>query len=712
MNPLDEHILREFLADAHEGLDQLDRHLLAIESGEPGALPPAFRALHTIKGACGFLGFRRLEKLAHAGESVLARIRAGDLAPAPDVTAALFGAVDAIRALLGPLESTGAEPAGDDHARLAALEQLLGAPRARLGEILVEQGVVTAEEVAEALDAQGVGATPDVRRRNVRVAVERLDRLVDLVGELVLARNQIVERSSHDARGIAAAHNRLHHVTSQLQEDVLRARMLPISTLWARLPRAVHDAAAACGKQAQLVLEGATVELDRAMVEALQDPLLHLVRNAVDHGLEAPEARSTKGKPPEGRITLRAVAAGGRVRIEIEDDGAGLSIDDVRRVALERGVVRPEEGGHFTEADWARLIFRSGFSTAPRITHLSGRGVGLDVVRTSLDRIGGTVDVRWRAGHGCTFTLLIPLTLAIVPALLIEEGGERYAVPQSALLEIVRATGRDLAQRLERVHGAPVYRLRGELLPVIVLAEALRLPRSGAPDAEAARLLVLDADGRRHGLLVSGVQGTQEIVVKPLPEALRVQGTYSGATILGDGRAAAILDVAGIASRAGLARASEPPAAAPTPSRGMEQQMLLVRARREPERIVAIPASEVLRIEELDGGCIVAGAAGAVARHRDALLPVAHIAERIGEAAPPFASDRSYATVIVLHATGPVGFVTEGVIDIVRGATHLSPQGMRAGLAGRVLVAGQVADMLVPADAAQLAFDAPVREPA
>ncbi len=391
---------------------------------------------------------------------------------------------------------------------------------------------------------------------SIRVDVRLLDMLMDQVGELVLARNRIMQFSTiQEDRGLLTAYQRLDLITSELQEGVMRTRMQPIGTIWNKFPRVVRDLARECGKKVDLIMDGEETELDRTLIEAIRDPLTHLVRNAVDHGFEKPEARLLSGKSETGQLFLRAFHEGGQVIIEIADDGGGIDPQRIVRRAMERNLITAAQATQISQGEIIDLLFRPGFSTAEIVTNVSGRGVGMDVVKNNIEKINGTIDIQSQVGKGSTIQIKIPLTLAIIPALIIRCAGDRYAIPQASLLELVRLEGDAAGAKIETIQGAPVYRLRGKLLPLVYLHEAL--PHEDGTSKQPARkgnhvvnIVVLQADGRQFGLVVEHVLDTEEIVVKPLGKQVKDIAEFSGATIMGDGNVALILDVLGLAHRA------------------------------------------------------------------------------------------------------------------------------------------------------------------
>ncbi len=690
MSEMDDAIIEEFLADSHEGLDRLDRDLLALER-EPGAKPAlddAFRALHTIKGTCSFLGYRALERVAHAGENLLARVRAGALEPSADVTAALLATVDAVRVILGHVERSRSEgPDSFDDVVLRA-EALAGRAAERAA-----RSSATADTTSEAVRAlrgkreDAAAAASAAEANHLRVDVGLLDRLMNLASELVLVRNQVAQYSAaRNWAELPGANQRLHHLTTRLQEEVMRTRMQPISTLWQRLPRLVHDVAAACGKRVRLDREGTSTELDKALIEALKDPLVHLVRNAVDHGIESPEARAAAGKPAEGVVRIAARHEGGQVLLTVADDGGGIRVDRIREAALERGLLAREDAERASERQWLQFLFLPGFTTAKEVTAISGRGVGLDVVKSGIERIGGSIEVDSDPGRGTTFRLRIPLTLAIVPVLLVEEAGARFAIPQVSVDELVplHVFGGDA---FEQVEGAPVMRLRGTLLPLVFLAESLGLAtRAESLERRRGQIAVVTADGRRLGLVFERIVDTQEIVVKPLAQSLRALRAYAGATLLGDGGIALILDLPGLARRAGF-DAAAPRAAAPPPPAPPDDRARGLLVSLGGERLAIVPLEHVARIESFAPGSLARGRDGWAAEWQGRLLPVVPLGTALGDAGDPaWSAAAGTVPVLVCECRGKtVGFAFERVEDVLA----LDPDG-----AARAIVGGRLAEVV------------------
>ncbi len=700
MSDMDD-IVREFLVESSEGLDTLDRNLVALERkpGDKELMGGIFRAIHTIKGTCGFLGFGTLESVAHVGESLLSDLRDGRKVLTPEITSALLRLVDAVRAMLSDIEVTGADGQQDFSELIELLARL---QRSDVAPLAVVAAPAIAEGAApvgpDAAEARGTQASDS----NIRVDVSLLDRLMNLVGELVLARNQILQyTATQDDRGFVATSQRLNLITAELQEGVMRTRMQPIGNLWAKFPRIVRDLALTCRKQIRVEMEGRETELDRTILEAIKDPLTHIIRNAVDHGMELPADRVARGKPAEGCLRLRAYHEGGQVNIAISDDGGGVNAERVQAKALQQGLLTVEQLARLTDREVVNLIFAPGFSTVERVSHISGRGVGMDVVKTNIEKIGGTVDVHSVPGEGTTLRIKIPLTLAIIPALNVSSAGDRFAIPQVSLLELVRLDGNEARRKIEMVHGAPVYRLRGRLLPLVSLEHLLGLEPGfwGAPGRphEVVNIVVLQADEQAFGLVVDDINDTEEIVVKPLGRQLKGISAFAGATIMGDGRVALILDVLGLALKAGVAsdrgkhRATEPVAGPRSTEAGERHTLLLFQLGLE--RRVAIPLSTVARLEELPRSAVERVGAHRVVQYRGRLLPLLRLAELLGETG--VAEERDPIPVVVCHHEGrDLGLVVENILDIVEERLTIHRREQEGAIFGTAVIQGKVTDLL------------------
>jgi two-component system, chemotaxis family, sensor kinase CheA len=625
-------------------------------------------------------------KAARAARKAQAGAAAAPASPPPNIP------------LLGELLQQQADIDAEDVA-VAMLEQQLGDDRP-LGEILVDHGQATPEQVREALALQAVALADarvggSVSDSTLRVDVTLLDTLMRLVGELVLTRNQIVATAAARAdTGMQRSSQRLNLLVSELQAGVMKTRMQPIDTVWNKLPRLVRDVSVACGREVRLVLEGRDTELDKTILEAIKDPLTHVVRNAIDHGIEAPEVRIAAGKPAEGTLTMRAFHEGGQVNIEISDDGAGIDPARIATKAIERGLATVEQLRAMPPREIVNLIFVPGFSTATKVTNVSGRGVGMDVVRTNVEKIGGTVDISSEPGLGTTLKIKIPLTLAIIPALTVECAGERYAVPQVSLDELLCLEGDQARAGVEYLSGAPVFRLRGTLIPLVWLDHVLDLTDAPHVD-ESVYILVLQADGRRFGLVVDRVLNTEEIVVKPLSRQLKGIGTYAGATILGDGRVALILDVRALARRAHVVRESdsamehERQLAAPAIIEGPEPLLLVAVG----DRRLGVPLSMVTRLEEISLDRVEHVGQREVVQYRGQLLPLGRLSTLLGEQAAP---DSGSQLKVIVYTQGrrSVGLVVDAVVDIATEAPASRGDVAAFGVSGVVVVQDLVTELL------------------
>jgi len=548
----------------------------------------------------------------------------------------------------------------------------------------------------------------------IRVDVGLLDKLMTLVGELVLARNQIMQYStSQEDAAFLGTVQRLNLLTTELQVNVMKTRMQPIGNIWNKFPRVVRDLAVACGKQARIDLEGQETELDKTIIEAIRDPLTHLLRNAIDHGMEPPEERLARGKPAEGRLLLHAFHEGGKVIIEIADDGKGIDPQRVRDKAIGAKLITPEQAARLSERELVNLVFLPGFSTADRVTHFSGRGVGMDVVRTNVEKIGGTVDIESRLARGTTIKMKIPLTLAIIPALTVTVGGDRYAIPQVSLLELVRLEGEQAQRGIEQIHGAPVYRLRGNLLPLVYLNRQLQVESVRAEEG-VINIVVLQADDRQFGLVVDAIHDTEEIVVKPLQKQLKGISAFSGATIMGDGKVALILDVLGVAQKAHVIsgareRALSEKAAGAAGPAGDRQTVLLV-VTRDGGRM-AIPLSLVARLEEFPRSALERAGEQDVVQYRDEILPLIDVSRvlrrrrrdsvsgrvvaRRKAVRPREAGDDETVQVVVYSGEGRhVGLVVGRIVDIVEETLVSRSRSSRPGVLFTAVVQGRVTEFL------------------
>ncbi|MSU60945.1 MAG: chemotaxis protein CheA [Pedosphaera sp.] len=543
----------------------------------------------------------------------------------------------------------------------------------------------------------------------VRVDVGLLDKLMNLVGELVLARNQILQlANTYSDPLFVKMGQRLNLITSELQENVMKTRMQPIENVWNKLPRVVRDISTELGKRVKLEMFGKETELDRTIIEAIKDPLTHIIRNSVDHGVELPDDRLSSGKPDVGSLVLRAYHGGGQVNIEIIDDGAGINVKRVRDKAVMMGVLSQDQANRMTDREICNLVFHPGLSTAAKVTNVSGRGVGMDVVKTNIEKIGGSVDVSSEVGKGTMVKIKIPLTLAIIPALIVASGGERFAIPQVNLVELVRMEIGQGNRGVEMIYGVPVYRLRGNLLPLVYLNKELKLEsdeegkqRQPAQD-DAINIVVVEADGRQFGLVVDAINDTEEIVVKPLGKQLKSLTFCAGATIMGDGRVALILDVMGLAQHARViseehdrSRRDEVPKRAVSSE---EKQSLLLFDVGD-QRQMVIPLSMVARLEEVAPSEVEWTGNQEVVQYRGQIMLLIRVANYLAasQSAEPLKSKNGQDTmqVVVYSDHGrSVGLVVGRIRDIVQQTLEVKRQVHQNGVIGSTVIQDRVTDLL------------------
>ena len=715
-------LLQDFLVETTENLEAVGSQLVQFERDPSDAkiIGSIFRLVHTIKGTCGFIGLPRLEKIAHASETLIGQLRDG--APAtPGMVTLILSAIDRIQFILQTLESTGQEPTGDDSDIIASIEAEAAGDQAAVAasgpELVFEPVVAKQREPALAAAPPAPAPAPPVapvavvtpaapepalaqqrgssnghdsqrEASTIRVAVVTLERIMTLVSELVLTRNQLLEITRNRADDIIKAPlQRLSAVTTDLQEGVMHARMQPIERLFSNLPRLVRDLSTELGKRIDLVTAGADTELDRQLIELIRDPITHLIRNCADHGLETPQERLRAGKRETGTIRIAAAHEAGYITIEISDDGRGLDVTRIRQKALSLSIATEADLTRMSNDEVCRFIFAAGFSTAAKVTSVSGRGVGMDVVRENIESIGGTVSLATVEGGGTTFTLKIPLTLAIAPALIVRSSGHRFALPQHAVVEAVSIWGED-ASRLENVQGALMLHIRDSVIPVIDLRELLRL--DGEPEApEEDRLAVIMRFGTNaFGVVVDVVSDVQEIVVKPLGRSLSHLTVFSGNTILGDGSVVLILNPNGLASHIGLDVANQYSGASEQMDRLMPQNtMRLIVFRAGDGPLKALPLSLVSRIETIERGDIRNVDGMQVVHHLGRLMPVFDIGG-IGDAAQKL-------HVLVAGVGGePMGLLVTEIVDIVEDTIDIEIAGKTDSVIGSATINVEATEIL------------------
>ena len=738
-------LLSEFLTETNESLAMLDLELVRLEQNpnDPALLGNIFRLVHTIKGTCGFLGLPRLEAVAHASENVLGKFRDGEQKVTAQAVSLILASLDQIKSLLAQLEANESEPAGDDSDLIARLNAL-AAGDAGPGAAAVAQPEAPApapvpapapKVEAKAAPAQPVLATPIVEpepepapieaapvaaavetkeakpkdakeprseaaetkesavaAQSIRVNVDLLENLMTMVSELVLTRNQLMQilRGQKDSE-FGAPLQRLSHVTTELQEGVMKTRMQPIGNAWAKLPRIVRDLSHELRKKIDLQMHGAETELDRQVLEMIKDPLTHMVRNSADHGIEMPAERAGQGKPETGTITLNAFHEGGHIIIEIADDGKGLDIDRIKQKAVATGLASESDLAAMSEQQIQQFIFKAGFSTAAKVTSVSGRGVGMDVVRTNIEKIGGTVEMKSHRGKGSTFVIKIPLTLAIVSALIVECAGERFAIPQISVVELVRAAANS-ENNIEWLNNAPVLRLRDRLLPLVSLQELLKLGKRADQPSETF-IVVTQVGTYTFGIIVDRVFDTEEIVVKPVAPILRDIGMFSGNTILGDGSVIMILDPNGIAAGTGEITVSESAkraadtAAAKGGMGGDLTSLLLFRAGAGAPK--AVPLALVARLEEIDRAQVELSHDKPVVQYRGKLMPLVTI-----DADYQMRNEGRQPILVFADKDHTMGLVVDEIVDIVEDQLKIEVAVDRPGLIGSAIVAGKATDLI------------------
>jgi two-component system chemotaxis sensor kinase CheA len=738
-------LTREFLIESQEGLDRMERCLTDLEERpqDAGLIGEIFRSVHTIKGTTGFLGFKRLEKLAHSGENLLGLLREGKLTADRSIITGLLQLLDGLRSILKTIEAEDAEGESEDAALIARLEELqlparaqvpahakaggpsapappspapsapapalphehkaapqpaeapaplspapvsaappppppapvsAAAPAPAPAPVLAQPAepvpAAAAESKASPEAAEHDPARPRAQgsaaESTLRVDVTLLNRMMNLVGELVLTRNQVLQATSSDPN-MTLLSRRLDMVTADLRESVMKARMQPVSNIFGKMPRIVRDLSQSLGRRVRLQVEGQDTELDKSLLEAIKDPLTHAVRNSLDHGIEPPEVRQAAGKDPEGILKLRAAQEGSHVLIEVSDDGAGIAVEKVRQKAIERGLITADRASSLAERELLQLIFLPGFSTAETVTNVSGRGVGMDVVRTNVEKIGGKVEIDSRSGKGTTLRMRIPLTLAIIPALIVRSVNQSFALPQGALSELVHVPAGEAAAAIEWIENAPLYRLRGKLLPLVFLDRMLMPGVEHKLSSERDNFIaVLDVDGRLFGLVVDGLADPEEIVVKPLSAVLKDIGLFSGATVLGNADLALILDPGSIALKAGVTmREDEAAQAAESQTeedaaKGLDYLLVEVA-----ERQAAVPLADVLRIEQLPLKRIEYIGYRPVLNFEGQLLPV----EDSGGVLAAAQNDPEAQIIVVVCREGnrQVGIAVSHVLDVASG---------------------------------------------
>jgi two-component system chemotaxis sensor kinase CheA len=715
--------LKAFLVDSYENLNQIEQNILNLQetSTNRDILINVYRYIHTIKGNCGFFPFPKLESLAHAAENLLGDLRERQIAVNRDMIEALLQTVDNIRQILTHIEGEGNEGDRDISILLSTLALLQDQGKT----IISPQTPVHKEKEQNFTNAYS--DTLNASDSYIRVDVGLLDQLMNLAGELVLVRNQIIQFSTtSEDTTFNASCQRLNQITTELHEGIMKTRMQPISTIWQKFPRVTRDLAIAHCKEVRVEMEGAQTELDKSIIEAIKDPLTHLVRNSIDHGIEKPSVRTARGKPTQGRLFLHAFHESGKVSIEISDDGNGIDPELLKQKAQQLGLINSIQAAEMSVTQAMDLIFLPGFSTAQQVTNLSGRGVGMDVVKTNIEKINGTVEVQSQLGQGTTFRIKIPLTLAIIPALIVTTRGVQqnqlvdlhyYAIPQTSIQELVRLEP-EQANSIEMLYNVPVFRLRDDLLPLIYLNRELEVQENPI-DEELIYIVVIQSEGYRFGLVVDAIQDIQDIVIKPIGKQLKDITTFIGATILGDG-IALVIDAIALAKRAGVTYQIQKQLLSTLRSKAQEQeetrQMILLFHGPQESRM-GVPLSYAYRLEEFPVSAIEKVANHYTVQHQGNILYLLDLYTIFSGSSSPklnhFPRDYSrpegaqeeiIQVVVVINQEHRVGLVVDRILDIVEESITIKGTPSRAGVLSVAAIQNQATEILDIEQLIQIAY--------
>lgn len=740
-------LIVEFLTETNEGLQELDTNLIKLEQNpnDKELISKIFRLMHTIKGTCGFLGLPRLEKVAHHAENVMGRFRDGDLKVTPGYVSLILESLDRVRSLLGHIEAHGTEAEGQDTELIEKLDavyegrDVASAPIApiaakpetpeaqdmsnlpqnlsekELEDIFAATPVLESELIIEAPQPVEAEAAPShpapasikaaaepkeagesaIANQSLRVNVDVLEDLMTMVSELVLTRNQLLQIArTEKENNFSTPLQRLNHVVSDLQEGVMKTRMQPIGNAWAKLPRIIRDLSMELGKKIDLVMTGQDTELDRQVLDMIKDPLTHMVRNSGDHGIEIPSERVKAGKKETGTIHLRAFHEGGHIIIEIADDGKGLPFEKIKNKIIQNGLATADEVAHMSQQQIQQYIFHAGFSTADKVTSVSGRGVGMDVVRTNIEKIGGSIELKSVEGKGSTFAIKIPLTLAIVSSLIVAASGERFAIPQLAVRELVLVSQKS-ESRIEMISDTPVFRLREKLLPLVSLEQLLKL---GSTDANAPTIdttfdhkyiIVTQVGSYSFGLIVDQVFDTEEIVVKPVAKLLRYIELFSGNTILGDGSVIMILDPGGIAKVTGessMAKAEESEESIALTNETKTSLLLFTAGASVPK---AVPLSLISRLENIDLSSIERTDGQMLIQYRETLMPIIPFNDSV-----EVGTTGSKPLLVFADRGKTVGIIVDSILDIREEIINIQVNASTPGLVGSTIISGKATEII------------------
>ena len=731
-------LIHDFIEEANDLLDSLDLGIVEMEKNPQDAavLGRVFRSMHTLKGSSGFFGLKRLERVAHSAESVLGKLRDGELNLNPAIASALLQATDILRVIIASVETTGVEPPGDDGALIkdlhtaatrqedpqpTAVEQSEDAPTPDdpIAQAATHDDVET--DIDDAHEARAPteivektrDADPGTAKKSaqelvapVKVSVQLIDNLMNDMSELVLARNRLLPyKSQLTDKGFEQTVAAIDTLTIELQQKILKTRMQPVGQLWGKIPRLVRDVANQSKKAVEVVFLGEDTEMDRAMLDAVRDPLLHLVRNCVDHGIETQAKRIALAKPPVGLIKVHARYENSTVVIEVSDDGAGISFDAIRRRIVDGKFLSSAEAMALSDAQALEMIFQPGFTTARRVTEISGRGVGMEVVKANITNVGGSIDVVTQFGLGTTFRIKLPLTLAIMTALFVQVGEEQYGIPQSDVSELIQYRLPDAYPLLEDYCGIPMCRVREELVPLIFLRKVLDIEQPELRPSEKIKIALMHVSGRRFGLVIDNILGIEELVIKPLPRLLRNFTVFSRATILGNGLASLILDINRIvrASRLAVEVESLDLLNANDSTRHTDADndlhasvnSLLFTVDGLGETVLPLPL--VYRIEQVDPDLILHSGGRELLKYGDGLMQLVRLSAYFDvPTAPPDSSAKKHLTVVVIDADhvniGLIISQVKGTIDIPKKLAESVSD--RPGLLGYAIVGDRLVNVL------------------
>ncbi|MBD2203060.1 chemotaxis protein CheA [Calothrix sp. FACHB-1219] len=682
--------IEAFLVDSYENLDRLERDIIQLEKdgGNGEELVRIYRSLHTIKGNCGFLPFPKLEALAHSAESLLSSLRDRNLAITPQIISTLLQTIDSIREMLSVIAATRQESDRD----YTALTQTLTALQQPQADTVTSPSAPIGESV-ESFDSDIASES------HIRVHVGLLDRVMNLVGELVLARNQVIGLSAKlKDNSLNTACQRLNLITGELQEQVMKTRLQPINSIWQKFPRLIRDLAIASGKQVEVEMLGVDTEIDKSMIAAIKDPLTHLIRNCIDHGIESPAERTAQGKPSLAKISLRAFHESGKVNIEISDDGRGINLERLKQRAQQLGLITANQAQTMSDSQAIDLIFLPGFSTSEQVTSLSGRGVGMDVVKTNIEKINGIIEIESQSGKGTKFKIQMPLTLTIIPALIVTSSGERYAIPQVNLQELIRLQVESATQQIEIIYDVPVYRLRGDLIPLVYLHQVLQNPENHTY-LETLSIVILQVDNYRFGLVVDTIEDILDIVVKPLGQQLNMICLFAGATILGDGKVGLIIDVVGLAKQAGVSQKQQQlvsKSAGEIPDAESDRQMILLFTGPEAAPM-GIPLTKALRLEKIPPSSVEKVANQYVFRHHSQILPLIDLHNIFSDRHHRELELTTETLEIAIVAPNPnvtVGLVVDRIVDIVTEPLTITGIPSRPGILFCTVIQGKITEII------------------